>query len=68
MKQNNNRKLNLKKTTVANLTKEQLGKVQGGSLGELVTGAIILLTEVIIGITAFAFTEGMDDGRTNRTK
>lgn len=60
MKQANTaKKLALKKSTVANLSKEQMNKVYGGTSTEVVV-------TVVIGIAAWAFNEGVNDGRTNR--
>lgn len=62
MKQNNkNKNLSLNKTTVANLSKDHLSKVQGGSVGEVIAGALL-------AIAGWAFTDGVADGKENRTK
>lgn len=60
MKQANTaKKLALKKTTVANLSADQMGKVYAGT-------NTILVVEVAIAVAAWAFNEGVNDGRANR--
>lgn len=60
MKQANTaKKLALKKTTVANLSKDQMGQVYGGTNTEVVV-------TIIVGIAAYAWSEGVADGRANR--
>ena len=53
------KKLALNKTTVTNLSKENMSQVYAGSSTDVIA-------TVIIGIAAYAWSEGVADGRANR--